>query len=143
MDENIRALLASVITDEMINEAVRDVVYKMMSNYNTESLIHEVANDIFKEKATGYIQSLIDAEFKKPVKKDDGWGDVEYYDSFDEFVRKEMQTKLKNDWDLRRIIDQKINNAVKKAKDRVAQKLTETELVDEVIAELQPKDFAF
>ena len=78
MDENIRALLESVITDEMIKEAVRDVVYEKMSDYNTSHLIHEVANDIFKEKATGYMQSLIDEEFKKPVKKDGGWGDVEY-----------------------------------------------------------------
>lgn len=143
MDENIRALLASVITDEMIKEAVRDVVYEKMSDYNTSHLIHEVANDIFKEKATGYMQNLIDEEFKKPVKRDDGWGDVEYYDSFDEFVKDQMKDKLKNNWNLRNIIDQKLNNAVKNAKERLAQKVVKTEFVDEVIAELQPKDFSY
>jgi hypothetical protein len=90
----------------------------------------------------GVCNYMIDEEFKKPVKKDDGWGDVEYYDSFDEFVRKEMQSKLKNDWDMRRIIERKLDNAVKHAKERLAQKVVETELVDEVIAELQPKDFS-
>lgn len=143
MDENIRALLESVITDEMIKEAVRDVVYEKMSDYNTSHLIRDVANDIFKEKATGYMQNLIDEEFKKPVKKDDGWGDVEYYDSFDEFVKKEIQSKLKNNWDMQRIIERKLDNAVKHAKERIAQKVVETEIVDEAIAELQPKDFVY
>jgi hypothetical protein len=141
MDENIRALLASVITDEMIKEAVRDVIYEKMSDYNTSCLIREAANDIFKEKATGYMQNLIDEEFKKPVKKDDGWGVVEYYDSFDEFVRKEMKSKLSNNWDFRREVDRKLEKVIDNAKKRVAQKVAETDFADEVLAELNPKDF--
>ena len=54
-----------------------------------------------------------------------------------------MQSKLKNDWDMRRIIERKLDSAVKHAKERLAQKVVETELVDEVIAELQPKDFSY
>ena len=141
MNESIKELLSSVITDEMVTQAVRDVVFQKIDRYEMSKLIEQTVNDIFKEKTEAYIREKVDAEFAKPVKKDDGWGEVEYYDSFEEFVRKTMQSRLSNNWDFRREVERKIEKVIDNAKKRVAQKVAETDFVDEVLAELKPKDF--
>lgn len=120
-------VIGHIDIDSILETAIREAV--------------QTANDIFKEKTEAYIREKVDAEFAKPVKKDDGWGEVEYYDSFEEFVRKTMQSRLSNNWDFRREVERKIEKTIDNAKKRVAQKVAETDFVDEVLAELKPKDF--
>lgn len=141
MNESIKELLSSVITDEMIRQAVHEVVWDKLDGYEMSKLIRETVAGIFKEKTEAYIRERVDAEFSKPVKKDDGWGEVEYYDSFDQFVRKTVQSRLSNSWDFRREVERKIEKVIDNAKKKVAQKVAETDFVDEVLAELKPKDF--
>lgn len=139
MDNNkeiLMELARQLISEEELMAAIRSVVRERL-NYHVENELRQIVHDILNEKAEGYIREMVDNAFSQPVKKDDGWGHVEKYDSFDNFVRDQIAKRSydRSQWDIQSSIRSHIENKIKE----VAKKLTEQESKDrsaEILHEL-------
>ena len=134
MEELIREMLAAMITEEMLKDAAREAIEEHL-NYSVKELILGTATDILREKTDAYIRERVDEQFMKPVKTDDGWGNVEYYDTFEQFVRDQVKNNLSNSWEVRTKVERQIDEKMKKAKENIAKKIANKDFADEVIAE--------
>ena len=138
MEDNKEFLLElakQLISKEEIKNAVREVVRDRL-DYHVDNELRQIVHDILHEKGEGYITEMINEALSRPVKKDDGWGHVERYDSFENFVRDQIKQKSydRSAWELelkiRRCVENKIKEVAKdlaeqEAKDRSAAILKE------------------
>ena len=104
MDELIKEMIATMLTEEKIVDVVREVVEEQMS-YSVRNLIEQSVHDVLRERTDAYIKECVDEQFMKPVKSDDGWGGVEYYDTFEQFVRDYVRNNLSKNWEDADIIE--------------------------------------
>ena len=139
MDNNkeiLMELAKQLISEEELMAAIRSVVRERL-NYHLENELRQIVHEILDEKGKGFIVEMIENALKQPVKKDDGWGHVEKFDSFENFVREEIKKRTydRSQWDIQGSIRGHIENKIKE----VAKKLTEQESKDrsaEILHEL-------
>ncbi len=147
MSENkelLMELAKQLISEEEIENAVRQVVEKRV-NYHVEREIEAIVNRIISEKGEGYIVEMVDKVLNAQVRTDDGWGRVEKYDSFENFVREKISQKSynRNEWDINRTIrdqvDKKISEVAKKLAERESKDRTDA-ILKELAAEYAEKN---
>ena len=139
MDNNkeiLMELAKQLISEEELMAAIRSVVRERL-NYHLENELRQIVHEILDEKGKDFIVEMIENALKQPVKKDDGWGHVEKFDSFENFVREEIKKRTydRSQWDIQGSIRGHIENKIKE----VAKKLTEQESKDrsaEILHEL-------
>ena len=147
MSENkelLMELAKQLISEEEIENAVRQVVENRV-NYHVEREIEAIVNRIISEKGEGYIVEMVDKVLNAQVRTDDGWGRVEKYDSFENFVREKISQKSYNrsEWDINRTIrdqvDKKISEVAKKLAERESKDRTDA-ILKELAAEYAEKN---
>lgn len=118
-------ILRQFISEDKIKDIIRDEVDKQFNDY----VLHTIKCDLnskISNKADKYIQEKVDEVCSKGVRTDDGWGCIAKYDSFDNFVRKEIADKLSRNWDLKRelrnCLDKKIDKLLEKWQKEFADK---------------------
>lgn len=127
MDNNkdiLMELAKQLISEEEIMAAIRCVVRERL-DYHLENELRQIVYEILNEKSKGFIVEMIEDVLKQPVRKDDGWGHVEKFDSFEDFVKEEIKKRTydRNQWDIQSSIRRHIENKIQE----VAKKLTEQE----------------
>ena len=135
-EEILMELAKQLISEEELMAAIRSVVRERL-NYHLENELRPIVHEILDEKGKDFIVEMIENALKQPVKKDDGWGHVEKFDSFENFVREEIKKRTydRSQWDIQGSIRGHIENKIKE----VAKKLTEQESKDrsaEILHEL-------
>lgn len=127
-------LAKQLISEDEIKRAIRSIISERV-NYHVEESIRSIVTDILKEKSNGYIEGMVNDALSRPIRKDDGWGSVERYESFDEFVKDQIKKKSfdRSQWD----IQGEIRSAVDKKIRTVAEKLAKQEAKDRSAAILK------
>ena len=113
LKEMFREVIKELVTDDAIASVIRSEVRDRF-NYQIRQEIEIVVHSIVGEHGREYIKEQVDAAFAKPVKKDDGWGNVEYYDSFDALVRDSIHKELSSRWEVGRQIENIIRDKMRK-----------------------------
>lgn len=132
--EVLMELAKQLISEEEIEYAVRQVIEKRV-NYHVECEIQAIVHKIIQEKGEGYIVEMVDKVLSAPVKTDDGWGSVEKYDSFENFVRDKIRQKSfsRSEWDISRTIRDQVDKKISE----IAAKLAKQEVKDRTDAVLK------
>lgn len=133
--EIIRELLDDTVSEEQINTIIREVVDEKC-DYNVREQIRQVAHDVLREKTYEYVQEMVNAELAKPVKTNDGWGGVEYYDSFEDLVRQELRKNIRNSWELKRYAENIVKNMIELTAKNLVKQFTEEEMSEKLIKAL-------
>lgn len=69
------------------------------------------------------------------VRIDDGWGSSATYGSFDDYVRKQISTKIRDGWNVERKVRDSVNSRLKKYVEESVEKI-KNERVDDVLVSM-------
>lgn len=130
----IKEILSELVSEETIDAAIKEIVnYRL--DYKINRAIEDAAHSIVKEKAKKYIEEEVNKVLEKPVKRDDGWGQPEYYDSFEHFVKSIIAEQIKTNYRFTQEIDRMVKNRLDGVIKKVSKEMSE-KAVDEALAEM-------
>ena len=130
----IKDLLKELVTSELIENAVRDAVSEKF-NYYLDREIEAKINEVISGKADKYIYAEIDKVMENKVRIDDGWGSSATYGSFDDYVRKQISTKIRDGWNVERKVRESVDSRLKKYVEESVEKI-KNERVDDVLVSM-------
>ena len=132
--EMIKEILGELVSEEAIDSAIREIVTERF-NYTINTAIDEVAHRYVREKGESYIKEKVDEVLEKPVKRDDGWGQPEYYDSFEHFVKSIIAEQIQINYRFTQAIDRMVKDRLSEVIRKVSKEISE-KMVDEALAEI-------
>lgn len=130
----IKDLLKELVTDEQIENAVRCAVSEKF-DYCLNMEIAKKINEVISGKADEYIYAEIAKVMENKVRVDDGWGNSATYASFDDYVRKQISTKIKDGWNVERKVRESVDSRLKKYVEESVKKIS-NERVDDVLVSM-------
>ena len=130
----IKEILSELVSEETIDAAIREIVNDRL-DYKINRTIEDAAHSIVKEKAEKYIEEEVNKVLEKPVKRDDGWGQPEYYDSFEHFVKSIIAEQISINYRFTQVIDRMVKDRLDGVIKKVSKDLSE-KVVDEALAEM-------
>ena len=136
--EILKDIVAEYITEERLNSIIREIIIKKL-DYNLEQHIRKTAVDVLGEKTQEYVKEKVEAELVKPVKTNDGWGNIARYDSFEEFVKKEIAERLRNNWEIRTYAENFVKQMITDTARKIVKDFTDEELNERLLKQLIAK----
>jgi hypothetical protein len=130
MTPTIEQLVQTQVRVELEQMDLKDIIVTEVRRAISEG----VAKDIV-EKISSVSESLITDEIQKvlagEVKTNDGWGKKETYPSFEDLFKSKLGDKLKDRYEVGKIIDKKVNERVASLFNQDYNKVIE-KIVDEI-----------
>lgn len=110
LEEQIKSIIEEkvedMLTSNLIEKCVADVVEKAF-DYDLKKQLENAYLKNFERITKDYIEEFVN----KPVVVDDFYSKKEYK-TFDEFVKSELQKRIKDSFDLRRTIENQVSSRV-------------------------------
>ncbi len=119
--------------EEMLKAQIDNLdLFEIATNVVKEMIRPEVTTQIKKavaDKIDSMVIPAIEAELRKPVHADDGWGKKVHHDSFEDMFRAEFAKKLAETWKvqemIQRSVTQRVNEMVDAKKGEVVKRIVE------------------
>lgn len=129
----IKDLLKELVTDEQIENAVRYAVSEKF-DYYLDREIEKKINEVISGKADEYIYAEIDKVMENKVRIDDGWGNSATYASFDDYVRMQISTKIRDGWKIERKVRDAVDSRLKKYVEESVKKINDERVGDVLVS---------
>jgi len=114
--EFIKSIIKELVTDQMIESCVKDVVdekIEYMFDYQVKSSVERKINEVVSDKSDGYIREAVEQVINGKVNVNDGWGSNIVYGSFEDLVRKKIAEKLNDGWNVERKVKDAVDAKIK------------------------------
>lgn len=131
--EIVEKLVNEKLNDNMIERIIEERVMDQF-RYDMDKAIENEAHRIVHELGAKYIEEQIDQVIARGVRVDNGWGKPDTYESFDSFVRSEIERELKNTWQLERRVKETCEKVIKEVCKRYAEARMEPTINDVIDA---------
>lgn len=138
-EEIVREAVKGILSEEKLEEIARGTISEMVyenMRYTFEKTVTQVAREVIEEKGESILEEILKDIMNKPVRIDNGWGDIQEKGSFEDFVRSTLRSRCCNEWDVERKLRNMVDERLKKIAHEVVGRHVEEDLCGEVMEEL-------